>query len=73
MLAAGDIFEFEDFRLDGREGLSRRDATGAFAPLSVGIRALEVLGVLVEHAGELVRKEEIMAAVWEGRWSIMPI
>src|SRR5262249_51575838 len=31
---------------------------------TVGSRALDVLSVLVERAGELVTKEEIMAAVW---------
>jgi adenylate cyclase len=65
VLATADIFEFEEFRLDRRgDGLSRRDETGAFVPLAVGSRALDVLSVLVERAGELVTKEEIMAAVW---------
>ena len=64
MLATGDIFEFEDFRLDGREGLSRRDPTGAFVPLSVGIWALEVLGCWSSMPANSSEKEEIMAAVW---------
>ena len=65
MLGTADIFEFEEFRLDRRgEGLSRRDETSAFVPLPVGSRALDVLSVLVERPGELVTKEEIMAAVW---------
>ena len=65
MLATADIFLFDEFRLDRRgEGLSRRDEHGVFAPLSVGQRALDVLSVLVEREGQLVTKEEIMAAVW---------
>src|SRR5262249_50228432 len=65
VLATVDIFEFEEFCLDrGGDGLSRRDETGAFVPLPVGSRALDVLSVLVERAGQLVTKEEIMAAVW---------
>jgi TolB-like protein/Tfp pilus assembly protein PilF len=65
VLATADIFEFEEFRLDRRgEGLSRRDERGVFVPMSVGPRALDVLSELVERAGELVTKEEIMAAVW---------
>ena len=40
------------------------DETGAFVPLPVGSRALDVLSVLVERPGELVTKEEIMATVW---------
>jgi TolB-like protein/class 3 adenylate cyclase len=65
VLATADIFEFEEFRLDRRgEGLCRRDERGVFVPLSVGSRPLDVLSVLVERSGELVRKEEIIAAVW---------
>ena len=65
MLGTADIFEFEEFRLDRRgKGLSRRDEHGVFVPLSIGSRALDVLSVLVERPGELVTKEEIMAAVW---------
>jgi DNA-binding winged helix-turn-helix (wHTH) protein len=65
VLATADVFEFEEFRLDRwGDGLSRRDETGAFVPVSTGSRALDVLSVLVERAGELVTKEQIMAAVW---------
>ena len=65
MRATADIFEFEEFRLDRQgDGLSRRDQAGAYVPLPVGPRTLDVLSVLVERAGELVTKEEIMAAVW---------
>jgi TolB-like protein/cytochrome c-type biogenesis protein CcmH/NrfG len=63
--ATTDIFEFEEFRLDRQgDGLSRRGETGIFVPVSIGSRALDVLSVLVERPGELVTKEEIMAAVW---------
>jgi TolB-like protein len=65
VLGTADIFEFEEFRLDRRgEGLSRRDEHGLFVPLSIGTRPLDVLSVLVERAGELVTKEEILTAVW---------
>jgi DNA-binding winged helix-turn-helix (wHTH) protein len=63
-LAPSEIFLFEDFRLDRRGGLSRRDDTGAFVPVAIGSRALDILGVLIERAGEVVSKEEIIAAVW---------
>ena len=33
-------------------------------PVAIGPRALDVLAVLVDRSGELVLKEEIMAAVW---------
>src|SRR5260370_11475212 len=65
VLATADICLFEEFRLDRRgDGLSRRDERGVFVPISIGPRALDVLGVLVERSGDLVSKDEIMAAVW---------
>ena len=65
MRARADIFEFEEFRLDRQgDGLCRRDESGVFVPVPIGARALDVLSVLVERPGELVTKEEIMAAVW---------
>jgi DNA-binding winged helix-turn-helix (wHTH) protein len=60
-----DIFLFEPFRLD-RRGLFRREEGGGFVPLNLGSRAAEILRILVERAGELVPKEEIIATVWPG-------
>src|SRR5438445_1669278 len=65
-LAPSDIFLFEDFRLDRRGGLSRRDDSGGFAAVAIGSRALDILGLLIERAGEIVSKDEIIAAVWPG-------
>ena len=65
MLATAGIFLFEEFRLDRRgDGLSRRNQRGVFVPVPIGLRALDVLGVLVERSGDLVSKEEIVGAVW---------
>jgi TolB-like protein/DNA-binding winged helix-turn-helix (wHTH) protein len=65
VLAPADIFEFAEFRLDRRgEGLLRRDEHGVLVPIAIGPRALDVLAMLVDRAGRLVLKEEIMAAVW---------
>ena len=65
MRATADIFLFEEFRLDRQgEGLSQRNERGVFVPVPIGLRALFVLSVLVERPGELISKEEIMAAVW---------
>jgi DNA-binding winged helix-turn-helix (wHTH) protein len=61
----GEISLFEGFRLD-RHGLFRVDEHGIFVPVAVGSRALDVLGVLVAGHGDLVSKDEIMAAVWPG-------
>src|SRR6266436_6450969 len=62
-LATAGVFLFEGCRLD-RRGLSRRDQSGAFVPVLIGSRALEILGVLVERAGDLVSRDEITNAVW---------
>jgi len=63
-----DILLFEGFRFDLRSGgLFRLDQAGIAAPVAVGSRALEQLGLLVRRNGELVSKDEILAAVWPGR------
>src|SRR6266436_7280698 len=65
--AAADIFLVEGFRLDRHGGvLFRRDQQGAFAPIAIGRRALDILGVLVERPGDLVSRDEIIEAVWPG-------
>jgi adenylate cyclase len=64
-LAPSEILLFEDFRLDRRGGgLFRCNGTGKFEPVAIGSRALDIVGVLIERAGEVVSKEEIVAAVW---------
>src|SRR6266446_10144768 len=66
-LAAADVSLFEGFRLDRRAGvLFRQDQQGVFAPIAIGRRALDILGVLVERPGDLVSRDEIIDAVWPG-------
>jgi DNA-binding winged helix-turn-helix (wHTH) protein len=60
-----DVFLFEGFRLD-RSGLSRCNQSGAFVPVPVGSRTLEILGFLLQRSGDLVSRDEIMNAVWPG-------
>jgi class 3 adenylate cyclase len=63
--ASSDIFLFEEFRLDRvGGGLFRRDDHGAFVPVAIGSRALDILGALIERRGDIVSKEEILAAGW---------
>ncbi len=62
-LGTSDVFLFEHFRLD-RRGLFRREEGGGFVPLKIGSRAEDILRVLVERAGELVSKDEIITRVW---------
>jgi DNA-binding winged helix-turn-helix (wHTH) protein len=59
-----DSFLFGQFRLDRLGGLSRFGHAGDLVSVSLGSRALDVLGVLIERHGELIPKDEIMAAVW---------
>jgi TolB-like protein len=65
MSASSDIFLFADFRFDrAGGGLFRRDDRGAFAPVTIGSRALDLLAVLIQRRGDVVSKDEILAAVW---------
>jgi TolB-like protein len=65
MPASSDIFLFADFRFDrAGGGLFRRGDCSVFAPVTIGARALDLLAVLIERRGDVVSKEEMMAAVW---------
>ena len=67
VLRSSNVFLFDRFRLHRRGGgLSRQDASGAWEPVEIGGRALELLGVLVERQGDLVSRDEIMRVVWPG-------
>jgi TolB-like protein/DNA-binding winged helix-turn-helix (wHTH) protein/Tfp pilus assembly protein PilF len=60
-----DVFLFQSFLFDQRSGgLFRRDGDGGLAPVPIGARALDVLAVLVERAGDVVTRDEITASVW---------
>jgi TolB-like protein/DNA-binding winged helix-turn-helix (wHTH) protein len=64
-LGRGGVFLFGGFQLDRHAGtLFRRRKDGTLVPMAVGSRALDVLDVLVERAGDLVSRDEFMAAVW---------
>jgi class 3 adenylate cyclase/predicted ATPase len=65
-LGPSDVFLFEDFRLD-RRGLFRRGPGNVLVPAKIGSRAFDILRMLIERAGELVLREEIVAAVWPDR------
>jgi adenylate cyclase len=67
-LGSADIFEFARFRFDRRgHCLYRLDKAGDMALLPAGRTALDILGLLVEHAGEVVESEEIRKIVWRGK------
>ena len=63
-----DIVLFEGFRFDRRGGaLFRLDQAGGALPVPLGTRALDLLAMLVGRKGELISKDELIAAVWPGR------
>jgi predicted ATPase/DNA-binding winged helix-turn-helix (wHTH) protein len=59
-LEARDVVSFGPFRLFTAQRLLER----AGAPLQLGSRALDILIVLVEHAGEVVSKKDLISRVW---------
>ncbi|HUM06977.1 MAG TPA: winged helix-turn-helix domain-containing protein [Terriglobales bacterium] len=57
------VYEFGCFRLDLRERQLARD--GCLIPLRG--KVLDTLGVLVQNAGKLLRKDELMKIIWTDR------
>ena len=59
-----DVYVFDRFRLDGRRRvLLLDDVEVALTPT-----AMDVLAYLVSHAGGVVSKDELLDAVWHGRF-----
>jgi DNA-binding winged helix-turn-helix (wHTH) protein len=58
--AGGRVFSFGSFRLFP----SQRLLLDANARVRIGSRAFDILTILVEHAGEVIGKEELIARVW---------
>jgi TolB-like protein/DNA-binding winged helix-turn-helix (wHTH) protein len=66
-IAPADMLSFEGFRLDRRRGsLLKQDVEGAYRPVAIGSRALDVLAILADRQGALLSKDEIMAVAWPG-------
>lgn len=57
-----NLYRFGPFQLDARERVLRRDG----ALVSLPPKDLEMLFVLVERAGSIVEKDELLAKVWPG-------
>jgi len=58
-----EIYEFGNFRLDtGKRVLSDRQG----APISLTPKVYDTLAYLVQHAGAVLDKEELLRAVWPG-------
>jgi TolB-like protein len=62
---AGETLAFEGWRFDPRAvRLLRQDASGAWVPVSVGSRALDILALFLKQPGILMSHDAIMEAVW---------
>jgi TolB-like protein/DNA-binding winged helix-turn-helix (wHTH) protein/Tfp pilus assembly protein PilF len=65
VLTAPTTYRFDDFLLDTRvRELFRLDARRVPIPVLLGSRAFDVLCLLIERAGGMVSRQEIMDAVW---------
>lgn len=62
--AAEAVLEVGDVRMD----LERHTATRAGEPLDLTVKEFELLRVLLERSGKLVRREELVHEVWDPGW-----
>jgi predicted ATPase/DNA-binding winged helix-turn-helix (wHTH) protein len=56
------VYEFDGWELD----LARHELRAHGVPVPLGSRAFQIFAVLVQSAGELVTKDELMTRVWPG-------
>ena len=54
------FYEFDRFRIDTNRRLLMRDGL----PIAIKAKALDTLVLLVQHAGRLLEKEELMNRLW---------
>ena len=54
------FYEFDRFRIDTKRRLLTRDGE----PIAIKAKALDTLVLLVQHAGRLLEKEELMNRLW---------
>jgi TolB-like protein/DNA-binding winged helix-turn-helix (wHTH) protein/predicted Zn-dependent protease len=57
---ASNLYEFDEFRLDAQSRVLRRGGT----TVSLTPKAFDVLLLLIQNAGKIVTKDELMKAVW---------
>lgn len=63
-LQTQQFYEFADFRLDTSEKVLRRG--GEVVPLTP--KVFDTLKILIENAGHLLEKEELMRKIWQDRF-----
>jgi two-component system response regulator RegX3 len=62
--AGGTVLERGDVRMD----LDTHEATQAGEPLELTVKEFELLRVLLEHAGKLVKRDQLVHEVWDPAW-----
>ncbi|HVF30272.1 MAG TPA: winged helix-turn-helix domain-containing protein [Pyrinomonadaceae bacterium] len=63
-MKTGLVYRFGNFTLD----VANRQLTREEIPIPLTPKVFETLQVLIEHAGQLVPKEELMRSVWQDRF-----
>jgi two-component system, OmpR family, response regulator RegX3 len=63
-VAPGRVLESADVRMD----LDTHAATRAGEPLDLTVKEFELLRVLLEHAGKVVRRDQLVHEVWDPAW-----
>jgi two-component system response regulator RegX3 len=59
-----DLLEVGDVRME----LARHEATLAGAPLELTVKEFELLRMLLEHAGRVLTREQLIREVWDTSW-----
>ena len=62
--AEGDALEVGDVRME----LARHEATLAGAPLELTVKEFDLLRLLLEHAGRVLTREQLIREVWDTSW-----
>ena len=62
--AGGTVLEAGDVRVD----LDTHEATRAGEPLELTVKEFELLRVLLEHAGKVVKRDDLVHEVWDTAW-----
>jgi two-component system response regulator RegX3 len=60
----GAVLEAGDVRMD----LGRHEATHAGEPLELTVKEYDLLRMLLEHAGRVVKREQLIRDVWDTSW-----
>ena len=63
-VSGGTVLEARDVRVD----LDTHAATRAGEPIELTVKEFELLRVLLEHAGKVVKRDDLVHEVWDPAW-----